>query len=47
MVQEFHITYKEAVGYVDRHPCNDMRKLCDWDRLATWLRDEECQRSRR
>ena len=44
MVDQLWVPYEDAVRYVDRHPCNDMRQLHDWPRLTTWLR--ECSQRR-
>ena len=46
MVHQLHVAYKDAVEYVDRHPCNDMRQYTGWHDLTTWLKDEECKRKR-
>ena len=45
LVRLFGIDYDAAVSYMDRHPCNQMRKLWDWAEVVKLLRNPECYRS--
>ena len=44
MVHELWIPFEDAARQVDKHPCNQMRQLREWTRVATWLRTESQRR---
>ena len=39
LVRLLDVGYDAAVSYMDRHPCNQMRKLWTWAEVVKFLRD--------